>query len=137
MYVAMTVPKHCVYNVFSYTITVPPAFNTTASTITVNETHDAILSCSADGIPRPTIVWYRGSLLSAGEQKSVYHEPFREDITGQNGITSTLNISNTDPDDDAGMYTCQANNDAGTVILDPEFMLVVIESGFNSQCSCY
>ena len=108
-------------------VTVPPAFNTTGMTITVNETDDAILSCTADGIPRPTIIWFRGSVRSRGEEQVEDHKAFREDLAaGQNGITSTLNISDTIPDDTA-MYTCQASNAVDDVVLSPGFMLVVIE----------
>ena len=93
----------------------------------VNETDDAILSCTADGIPPPTITWFRGAVRSRGEEEIVYHKAFREDLTArQNGITSTLNISATIPDDTAS-YTCQATNDAGAIVLHPDFMLVVIE----------
>lgn len=91
-----------------------------------------VLTCTADGIPVPTIGWFHDDIFVNDDIQATvtiyfeYHEAFREDIAGENGITSTLAVSAADIDD-TGMYVCRATNDAGEVFLSVPYDLVVKE----------
>ena len=100
---------------------------------TVNETEQAVMKCSASGIPAPTISWF-GTLLSASymlvssTQYLLTMCQVEEDYTLPGGrgtaflVTSTLTIPVTQ-DEDSGQYACQAVNDFGNETR--EFELIV------------
>ena len=117
---------------FRTLLTVLPAFNTTGQMITVNENDRVELNCTADGIPVPSIGWYReGIFVNPDREPSVTvtfetHDAFREDIEGKNGITSYYVNTGTDAGE-AGDYSCRAFNLAGDQFLTVPYTLEVNE----------
>ncbi|XP_077463990.1 hemicentin-1 [Stigmatopora argus] len=110
-------------------------------TVAVNEIlsgigETTVMACSASGIPRPEISWYKGDVK--------LHSIFSMDIDVQAGIITIKNTQETD----AGDYTCVASNSAGTssgkVTLDvgdaPKFTLepfdVAGDIGSNVTLAC-
>lgn len=99
---------------------------------------DFSLTCVADGIPEPKILWKRNeviipqNVLSRLSLSSDIRRPaFRRDIVGfkrrQWGVESVLTITSISADLDDAFYGCQANNIDGiaATIQDPPFMLSV------------
>ena len=86
---------------------------------TVNETDTVTFECSATGIPSSTITWLRNGmeLNATTESRVTVGNPMEIDFPRANDgetvsvVTRTLNLINT-TDDDSGMYTCMATNDA-------------------------
>ena len=73
----------------------------------------ATFTCSANGLPRPTISWLRqvngqSLTISQSSKYSIVTAP-----VGTQSVTSTLTVANT-AIDDAVMYTCNATNQAGS-----------------------
>ena len=86
------------YKWFCLLLTVGPRFivNPTSQEVVINGTF--MLSCRAEGFPRPSIVWYiNGTVISDGVTS--VEEPMN--------VTSTLTISNASFDC-SGTYYCQA-----------------------------
>ena len=82
------------------------------------------LSCMADGIPQPNIVWSRdGNIIDENLQNRLsISDPltvpaFRSDIIGHRGyewgVLSVLTIIDLNAELDDGLYGCQASNIPG------------------------
>ncbi|XP_042661906.1 hemicentin-1 isoform X1 [Tyto alba] len=83
------------------TVHIPPKIRSTEAQYTVTEDSQAVLSCVAEGIPTPTINWKKDNMLLtevAGKYRAV--------------PDGDLILDNVVPED-AGSYTCVANNAAG------------------------
>ena len=82
------------------------------SSVSVNETADISLSCTARGVPAPTITWSRdGVNLSGTENRITISSPMEstDNTTGFIDVTSTLTVTNS-MRSDANNYTCVASN---------------------------
>ena len=85
-------------------------------TITDLQGNDVVFTCSVTGRPRPNITWWReddssGNLTQVtGEDRETEIE---SEVFGEDGRMSSLTIMNIAPSD-AGVYVCQAENDADT-----------------------
>ena len=98
---------------------------------TVNETDTVTFECSATGIPPPTITWLRNGmeLNNVTDSRVTVGDPMETDFERGDGetvsmVTRTLNLINT-TDDDSGMYTCMAANDANPGEDTVDFELIV------------
>ena len=103
--------------------------------ISVAEGSNITISCTADGIPRPGIVWfYKSTTISAKPRTDIQvnaDSAFRCDVgldPKQNAFTSVLTITSVEAEADAGSYTCQASNALGTVRLSQPFNLNITRS---------
>lgn len=56
------------------------------------------------------------------------HSAFRDDIPGENGVTSVLTLLQTFKATNEGRYVCRAENAAGAVNLAEPYMLTINES---------
>ncbi|EDM09581.1 hemicentin 1 (predicted) [Rattus norvegicus] len=83
------------------TVHVPPRIQSTEVHYTVNENSQVVLPCVADGIPTPAIHWERDSVLLANLLGKYTAQPYGE-LVLENVVL-----------EDAGTYTCVANNAAG------------------------
>ncbi|XP_077758048.1 hemicentin-1 isoform X2 [Canis aureus] len=83
------------------TVHVPPRIQSTDVHYTVSENSQALLPCMADGIPTPVINWKKDNVLLANLLGKYTIEPYGELIL-ENVVL-----------EDAGTYTCVANNAAG------------------------
>ena len=96
---------------------------------TVNETETVTFSCSASGVPAPTITWSRngeelnGSRVTVDDPSSMSFTRIddAEDILL---VTRTLQLANTE-DVDSGTYMCSATNSAGN---DGEQFELIVQS---------
>ena len=88
-------------------------------------------SCTADGIPLPSIIWiFSGTLLQTSlnprfnlDQQLLSGEPFRTRIP--QALRSNLTISNLRPSD-SGNYSCRGDNGVGQpAVLMQSFRLTV------------
>ena len=82
------------------------------SCVSANETADISLSCTARGVPAPTITWSRdGVNLSGTENRITISFPMESTVnsTGFIAVTSTLTVTNS-MRPDANNYTCVASN---------------------------
>ena len=82
------------------------------SSVSVIETADISLSCTARGVPAPTITWSRdGVNLSGTENRITISFPMEStnDSTGFINVTSTLTVTDS-MRSDANNYTCVASN---------------------------
>ena len=73
----------------------------------------ATFTCSANGLPQPTISWLR---LSNGQSLTITESSKYSIVTkpvGIQNVTSILTVSNTSTDD-AVTFTCNATNLAGS-----------------------
>ena len=108
---------------------------------TVNETENVTFTCTAAGIPAPTISFYRGAtLLDGAGPEEPNPRVTLEDPTGfmtymipENGeevlqVSRTLTISNT-MDGDSGNYSCRAGS-TPTPDEDEVFFQLVVQSKF-------
>ena len=96
-------------------------------------------NCTADGIPRPDLRWFRDGILVSMANTNTRittgeYLAFRGDIPDQNGIISSLTISPTNQDVHEGRYVCEATNSAGSKILQSPYILM-IERG-NEELLC-
>ena len=108
----------------------------------LNESDTLVLNCTADGIPRPTIIWsFRSASVDVGlrprtsENKTI-EVAFRSAITtvpGDRGYTSTLIITNVLNSADEGDYVCSADNGVGSRVRLGEPYQVFITRGWNSH----
>ena len=94
-------------------------------------------NCTADGIPRPTIVWRKdGQLIISSTIRNIHSSGgsigFRsQDIPGVLQITSTLTITGL-ARSDSGNYSCRADNEANIgAVLSTPFTLEVVERKYN------
>ena len=92
--------SHCCVNGFVFLSTVGPNFTENpepSQEVVINGTF--MLSCSAEGFPRPSIVWYlNGTVISGGEIEV-------EETINVNSITLTISDAGFNY---SGMYYCQA-----------------------------
>ncbi len=75
---------------------------------------DATFSCTAEGLPRPSITWF--TLLDESPQELLADSVFSIDTVdgaGEREVTSTLTINNTQPAV-SGTYICNATNEVNT-----------------------
>ena len=82
------------------------------SSVSVNETVDISFSCTARGVPAPTINWSRdGVILSGNENRITISSPMEstDTSTGFIDVTSTLTVTNS-MRSDVNNYTCVASN---------------------------
>lgn len=82
---------------------VPPGLDGAGSTedVTVIKGNLASLLCNADGIPPPTVSWFKDGGTLFPDHNIVFLN-----------LNTTLEIGSTQVDD-TGRYTCVANNTAG------------------------
>ncbi|XP_030254120.1 vascular endothelial growth factor receptor 1 isoform X2 [Sparus aurata] len=84
------------------TILEPPVLLNNLTDLTVNISSSVILSCPSEGVPAPTITWYKDErTLSQGSGIVISPED------------GTLHIDRI-TGDDQGLYTCQATNERGS-----------------------
>ncbi len=99
----------------------------------MNEENPVTFSCSASGIPAPTISWFRvdqsGSATTITDARFSISPSQVDDnyeLSDSRGtgflVTSRLTVS-TIQDEDSGQYQCQAENDVGNITR--EFELIV------------
>lgn len=100
-------------------IIVEPEISTNDSKVIQAHEHETVaLSCTADGVPRPTsIFWFRNAtLIDPALFKKINVTKFevvgfRE--KGYQGIKSTLRIRDVNPRSDSGLYSCRSSNGIG------------------------
>ena len=85
-------------------------------TITDLRGNTAVFTCSVTGRPRPNITWWReddssGNLTQVTDEEG--KTEIESEVFGEDGRMSSLTIMNIAPSD-AGVYVCQAENDADT-----------------------
>lgn len=91
-----------------------------------------MLNCTADGIPRPGILWfYNNVILDVKPRvtiKSMSIETgLRSDVVHPNGtsIISILTITDANARDDGGTYVCEAENTDGKAELEQPYRLII------------
>ena len=78
--------------------------------VSVTESNDTSLMCSASGSPIPDISWFRGNELANGSNVMITpSQVLLNPTSGLYEVTSELSVSMTDRTD-AGMYRCVATN---------------------------
>lgn len=83
-------------------VNVSPRFVSVPENLTVRSGNTAVLYCEADGSPEPVITWFKdGKSVTQGGRVSFSNEG------------TTLTIAHT-KESDSGLYTCIAQNQAGT-----------------------
>ena len=107
--------------------------NNTGGSVMKERGQSVKFNCTADGVPRPDIVWRKnGQLLlntsrvkiMTSEQSNGFRSSIIPDILQ---LTSTIEITNLGGSDN-GSYSCRADNEAnnGVVLMTP-FTLQVVE----------
>ena len=91
----------------------PSITSSIASEVKVEIYEDKTLTCSATGIPRPSITWVKDTVTITNDL-----EKFTISLDGM-----TLTIHNM-TDTESGCYSCEAQNEAGTKLR--EFNLTVV-----------
>lgn len=98
-------------------ILVPPSITVNQAVVRTNEEENIELSCQANGVPKPTIKWYKGNGGLPLSNRLQYTTP------------NTMKIKSVQLSD-AGIYTCRADNSQGfaeekiTVIVKSMFYIV-------------
>ena len=107
--------------------------NDTGGSVTKARGQSVKFNCTADGIPRPDIVWRRNGQLFVNTSRAKImsleeSDGFRSNIfPGVLQHTSILEITDIDGSDN-GNYSCRANNEAFVgVVLATKFILQVAE----------
>ncbi len=81
------------------------------SIVYFNATDNATIQCTATGLPTPTISFFRGGLLSTGDESGRINisDPSSpvSTPTGAASVSRTLTIFDT-VDGDSGQYSCEA-----------------------------
>ncbi|XP_026558988.1 hemicentin-1 [Pseudonaja textilis] len=115
------------------TVLVPPKIHAAENHYTVVENSQAVLSCIADGMPAPSVIWRKDDASLSAEQRS---EPYKDFIIENAKL------------EDSGSYTCIASNVAGedthtvslTVYMLPAFTElpgdVALNKGEQLQLTC-
>ena len=108
-------------------------WNNTGGTVIKTKGQNVVFNCTADGLPRPTIVWRRNGqlLLNTSRLKIISSEQansFRSNIIPEVlQRTNMLEITDLKGNDN-GSYSCRADNEANLgVILTTPFTLQVLE----------
>ena len=126
--------EHLLYSVdrvlFVFSSPAEPSIQTSGAVLTEPAGGTATLTCSADGVPTPSVTWFRNGQLVPGSLSErlkitavVQTGGFQADVTEH--LLSTLTISELTPDDD-GNYSCSATNNVGaTAILSIPYTLTV------------
>ena len=127
---------------------VPAQLNiTSGDTKNLREGDNITLICVADGIPRPTIIWFfKETIINLKPRVEIiptYQRAFRPDVQlvpGNNTIISSLIVINVDREADGGRYVCQASNTIGSPqLLQQPFILNITESmitDYSYTCTC-
>lgn len=118
-----------IFCVFLLSVLEPPVLLNNLTDLTVNISSSVILSCPSEGVPAPTITWYKDErTLSQGSGKRKNDIPkacklslfsgVRDFLPPSPGIVispedGTLHIDRI-TGDDQGLYTCQATNERGS-----------------------
>ena len=113
----------------------PKLLNDTGGYVLVNGTgHTRTFNCSADGIPRPNILWRRnGFLILNSTRVEIINSPVPDasrsirvnSIPDIQEAISIMTITNM-KESDNGNYSCRADNSAGEAdILDDPFRVNV------------
>lgn len=110
--------------------------NTIGKIINAQESQNITISCTADGIPRPGILWFFNSAIINAKPRTEITpftmRPFRCDVNldpSENGVTSILTITSVDAEADGGFYICQASNAIGEPVqLQQPFHLNITQS---------
>ena len=95
-----------------------------------NNAQNVTFNCTADGLPRPKIVWRKdGQLIIVGRKRIISTsqeiEGFRN-IPDIQQTTSTLTITDLVRGVDNGSYSCRADNEANIgAILNASYTLVI------------
>ena len=98
--------------------TVPPQMITHPRNVTTIQNQRVQISCTAQGIPRPTITW---------KKKREDGQRLNERVTSTNTrdrVNSTITIPRVQTRD-AGVYICTATNKATTRPIEQEITLLV------------
>ena len=97
---------------------VSPVATIVESQITVNETDNIIITCVATGIPSPDITWqFNMTDITIDMIKYIVSMSSVVRSDKNNEVTSDLIVTTSDMND-AGMYTCQANNSVRNTSMD-------------------
>ena len=126
---------------FRLSLVPPQLLYSSGGIIKLNESDTLILNCSADGIPRPTIVWFSDSssidigLRPRTNENKTIVPSFRPSIATvpvDNGYMSTLIINDVLKSTEQGEFVCVASNGvgSGTVSLVQPYSVSVTESEF-------
>ena len=107
--------------------------NNTGGTVIKLKGQNVVFNCTADGLPRPVIVWRKNGqlLLNTNTLKIISSDQtnsFRSNIIPEVlQHTSMIEITNLRGNDN-GSYSCRADNEANLgIVLTTPFTLKVIE----------
>ena len=102
---------------FTHTLSPENAASTVAPVVlTVNVTDSATFTCSAAGVPYPSIVWTLpdgSEIIAIDQQSEIRPRIYAENVPSNDtlyAVTTLLTINDASRDDE-GVYTCIAEND--------------------------
>ena len=113
-------------------LTVAPSFITPPLNVSVVSPETAMFSCTADGVPRPDITWWR---VNNGTEMEVMEDSFTQITLSDRLTMSVLTFSETQPFR-SGVYVCLAANlvDSATAMaeltVNGELLYTVSSPGF-------
>lgn len=87
-------------------------FSSIATDQEVMEGQEILFSCSADGIPQPSIFWFRSTTRIFSSLSIRFRTSNDTTVAygGNHGITNKLSIQNVVQSSDSGIYRCIAQN---------------------------
>ena len=102
--------------------------------VSVTESNDTNLMCSASGFPAPEFSWFRGNELANGSNVMITpSQVLLNPTSGLYEVISELSISMTDRTD-AGMYRCVATNIIlGATVEDSRVLDLTVNCELNTQ----
>ena len=117
---------------------VEPEINENGDPISVSIGSRMTFTCTADGIPTPSLTWYRnGTLLTDSERWIITQTVgpgIRSEIPTTESIMSNLTLVNIRESDDFSQLSCRADNRIGEAdVLSPPYIIRIED--VDGQCN--
>ena len=99
---------------------VAPAVDESGGDIEVLFGETLNITCTADGLPPPTLTWFRDDslLVELGDRLDVtmlvVHPGFRQEVPTSEAVRSTVVLRDVQASDDGMTFSCRAENGFGT-----------------------